>query len=114
MAILVKHFLQVCGVSLLLIFASCQNTGNLVIINSAAATVLTGTVEICQQTKKIKDLKPYEKTNRGYKVRRDSHYLLRLEISSGVLIDTSFGYVTSGLDFFDTFIIKDDGVVLVR
>jgi hypothetical protein len=113
-AILVRHLLQVVGVAIFLLLASCQNTGNLIIVNYSAAKVLTGTVEICQQSKIIKDLESYGKTNMSYKVHSDSHYIVRLGMSSGVLIDTSLGYVTSGLDFFDTLVINDDRVALVR
>ena len=88
------------------------NKGEVLVVNRAAESVARGQIEICKQKFTFGPIKPSETKHIFYKVWSDSHYKITVEFQSGKKLTRELGYVTSGVDFSDTLIVKDNDILL--
>jgi len=87
-----------------------SNKGEVSVVNQAAEPIRAGTIEICNQRLTLGETKPNESKRIHYKVKSDSHCNITIEFASGKKLTRHLGYVTSGMDFHDTLIVKDGDI----
>jgi hypothetical protein len=92
--------------------ACATNTGHFSLINNTTETIVRASVTICGQTVELKDIQPGERVSASYEVRGDSHHVIRVEFQSGMKLEKDGAYVTSGMNFWDDFIVSRSDIVL--
>ena len=110
-SIAILGFLCLLAIGMVAIVLS-SNKGEIVIVNEATHSVLRGEIEVCKQRFKLGQLKPKDRHQILYKVWSDSAYEVTIEFESGKRLTRKLGYVTSGVDFKDTLIVKDQDLIL--
>jgi hypothetical protein len=71
-------------------------------------------VEVCEQFMQFKMIEINASKEGSFRIKGDSHYTILIEFASGKKLEKEIGYVTSGFDFEDTLIIKDDDILIDR
>lgn len=97
----------------LCLVASCsaENVSNVTISNKSGTDVSFLDVDLGGKTQHISKLASGAVSKIEFHGLGDSHYKLVGKLSDGTQIDGEFGYVTSGMNFDDTFVISKDGKV---
>lgn len=112
--------LIILGIGCLLVVGSMaassffSHQGEVSIVNQATELVVKGEINICDQNFTFENIKPRESKIFIYKVTSDSHYKIEVEFGSGKKLTKEIGYVTNGLDFKDTVVIKNDDIELMQ
>jgi hypothetical protein len=98
--------------TLFAVLAFRTNRGDFSLENRAREAIARAAVQICHQKFEFGEIPPGEARTATFKIRTDSHYDVAVEFKSGRAIDAHVGYVTSGANFNDKLIVKDNEVVL--
>ena len=93
--------------------SSCSNdnTASVTVINKSGQTIDSLKIELNGDIKSINHLKNDQKTKLTFCCFSDSSYILDGTYHDTTPINGEFGYVTHGMDFEVTFIIKEHGNV---
>ena len=91
-----------------------SHQGEVSILNQATELVVKGEIDICDQKFSFENIKPNERKSFIYKVTSDSHYKVIVEFSPDKKLVKEMGYVTNGMDFKDTVVVKNDDIELLQ
>lgn len=94
-----------------IVSCSPSNSATVVISNESGNEVKYLEIEVFGIKQSISHLKNGENRIIIFRDFGDSHYTLNGELKNGTLIKGAFGYVTHGMDFHDSFLIKENGAV---
>ena len=110
------RLLNILAFTTMMIFAiSCREYKSTVTVtNRADEAIRVCSITLGSQSSKIRDIGPNEKRQLSFKVQSDDHYVISVTMQSGRRIEKEMGYVTNGMDFFDSFIIQDSDIVFNR
>ena len=92
------------------ITCSSENTGEVILRNSTSQTIAHATIEICNQTIEIDNIKPHKDYRNTFRIRSDSHYKVIVSFPSGKKMRKELGYVTQGFDFSHIITVSDSGI----
>lgn len=91
-----------------------SGTGQVIFINNSTQVVISGQIEVSNQILTFESLKPNERKVMTFKVTKDSHYKVMVELESGKTQTAEIGYVSRGFDFEETILLTDDGISLSK
>ena len=86
--------------------------GQFTLVNQADWAISKAIVQVCGQKFELKELKPGETRVMCFVQRPESEYRIDIEFTTGSKLTTEAGYVGSGMIVDDTFIIKNDEIIL--
>lgn len=89
-----------------------KNTGQVALENQTSEPIGFATVSVCGQRLEFSDVESGKIEAAAFSVGADSHYDVVVVFRSGRRIVSSVGYVTSGIDYRDTLIVRDNEIVL--
>jgi hypothetical protein len=75
-----------------------SRTARVVIVNKAREPIARLLVTVCQQTIEARDVQPGQQASGTFLVNCEGDYNVTVEFASGKQLQTTTGYVTSGLD----------------
>jgi hypothetical protein len=99
----------------ILIVTGCSNhRGGFELINNSGQAIAKAEITVCKQKIEFRGVPMGQRTQGHYQIRGDSHYDLKITFESGRKMEGNLGYVTSGVDVFDEFIVTDLEIQFAR
>ena len=89
-----------------------NTSGQITVINKSSEVVAIAEVIVCNQVMQLKMIEINASKETSFRITGDAQYYILVEFASGRKLTTEIGYVTSGIDVEDTFIITDDDILL--
>lgn len=110
---LMKIILKLVLVIIALFVISCgRGSGVTVnIINDSGVNIKHLSITVAEETKSIENLGNGQSETIIFKKITDSDYALKGTMENGIPIEGRYGYVTGGMKFEATFIIKNNGSI---
>ena len=88
-----------------------DNKAVVTVLNSSDQQVSILSITLSGQTNTFKNIPIGGKVSSQFKVFSDDHYIISGKMADSSKFGGDFGYVTSGMDFWDSFSIKPSGKI---
>lgn len=109
------RIVKLVAIILLIMFFGCAQKGSLSdvsLINKSPYSVLSGSLEVGDQSFKFDNLKPNEEISFNFKPQSDCGYMVQVEFPAGGKLSKQVGYITSGFCYKDKIIISEKDIFL--
>lgn len=91
-------------------FARNGSAGTFQVLNSSGEQVDKVTVKVSDRTVTFDKLAPQDARTESFRIGKDSHFDVSVRFESGRSLETSGGYVTSGIESADQIVILGDKI----
>lgn len=89
-----------------------KNMSKVWLVNKASNEIVLGILSVCDKKFELRNLKPQREEGFTFTPCSDDHYLIKIEFSTGKKLEKELGYITSGFNYKDKFIVTDDDIVM--
>ncbi len=96
---------------IIILVSSCNsNNGDVVVINKSNDEIKKIEIFISDQIIIFENILTNKVVSSSYKITKDSHFDINVDLTSGIHLEKKTGYITTGFDFKHEIIITDNEI----